>query len=381
MTLIAAIETTRVDGRSLPSALAADWNRLAGDVPCRQWEWLEPWWRHYATASDELFVLTVRDAQGELIGIAPFYLSRSLSHGRVMRFLGSGDVCSDYLTILAAPDAQSIVIEEIAEYLVGEAADRWDLIELAGVDACDEAVEMLVNLLSERDYLVHQQPGESCWRLELPRDWDSYLKTLSKGRRERSRQISRRLYDTGRAVSRQIVEPQELPRYFDVLIELHQKRRRSLGEPGCFSDPRFTAYHREVIERFFALGRLRLQCVLLDDRPVAIEYSLTGGGAIYFYQSGIETEILDQRPGWISTIGSLRAAIEQGYAAFDFMRGDEAYKSSWGARARPTLETRIIARRPSAQLRHTAWLAQRQMRRWAKAHWRRWRGQTSGSEA
>jgi CelD/BcsL family acetyltransferase involved in cellulose biosynthesis len=79
----------------------------------------------------------------------------------------------------------------------------------------------------------------------------------------------------------------------------------------------------------------------------------------------------------MSTVGSLRAAIEQGYAAFDFMRGDEAYKSSWGARARPTLETRIIARRPSAQLRHTAWLTRRQMRRWAKAHWQRWRGQTN----
>jgi CelD/BcsL family acetyltransferase involved in cellulose biosynthesis len=135
------------------------------------------------------------------------------------------------------------------------------------------------------------------------------------------------------------------------------------------------------MERFFALGRLRLQYVLLDDQPVAIEYSLIGGNAIYFYQSGIDTGVLDQRPGWMSTIGSLRAAIEHGYAVFDFMRGDEAYKSSWGAQAQPTLETRIIAPRPSAQLRHTAWLAKRQMRRWAKENWRRWRRERKVSEA
>jgi CelD/BcsL family acetyltransferase involved in cellulose biosynthesis len=239
----------------------------------------------------------------------------------------------------------------------------------------------LVNRLAEHDYIVHQQPGESCWRLELPPDWNSYVSTLSKSRRERTRQIVRRMFDAGRAVSRQITDRSELPRYFDVLVELHQKRRQSLGEPGCFADSRFTEYHREVMERFFALGRLRLQYVLLDDQPAAIEYDLIGGNTIYFYQSGIETDLLDQRPGWMGTISSLRAAIEQGYRVFDFMRGDEAYKSSWGAKPRPTIETRVVARRRSAQLRHTAWLAQRQMKRWAKTHWRRWAGGGQNGEA
>jgi CelD/BcsL family acetyltransferase involved in cellulose biosynthesis len=355
--------------------LAAEWNRLAGDAPCRQWEWLAPWWRHYRTPSDELFVLTVRDAEGELLGVAPWYLGRSLAQGRVLRFLGSGDVCSDYLTILAAPRARAQVVEQIAEYLSVDVADQWDSLELAGVEAHDEAICELVNRLKERDYLVHQQAGESCWRLALPADWDSYVSTLSKSRRERTRQIVRRMFDTGRATSRQVVDRCELPRYFDVLVELHQKRRQSLGEPGCFADLRFTAYHREVMERFFALGRLRLQHVLLDGRPAAIEYDLIGGDAIYFYQSGIDTDLLEQRPGWISTIGSLRGAIEQGYRVFDFMRGDEAYKSSWGAQPRSMVETRVISRRAAAQLRHSAWLAQRHMRHWAKSHWRRWRGE------
>jgi len=26
--------------------LRDEWNRLAGDVPFRRWEWLEAWWRH-----------------------------------------------------------------------------------------------------------------------------------------------------------------------------------------------------------------------------------------------------------------------------------------------------------------------------------------------
>jgi CelD/BcsL family acetyltransferase involved in cellulose biosynthesis len=368
--MISTTHITRVDTQTLPSALADDWNRLAGDVPCRRWEWLAPWWRHYSAPGDELFVLLVRDSAGEVLGIAPWYLSRSLRQGRVVRFLGSGDVCSDYLTIFSRPEVRTLVVDEIADYLTGDAAGEWDMIELTGVEANDDATSALVERLADRDYVVHQQPGESCWRLALPADWESYVKTLSKTRRERTRQIVRDSFDTGRAISCRVVDREDLPSYFDLLVDLHQKRRRSMGGQGCFNDVTFTAYHREVMEGFFALGRLRLQYVLLEGRPVAIEYGLTGGNAIYFYQSGIEPAVLDQRPGWMGTIGSLRAAIEQGYRTFDFMRGDEAYKSSWKAQPRATIETRIVARRPAARLRHTAWLAERQVRRWAKARWR-----------
>jgi CelD/BcsL family acetyltransferase involved in cellulose biosynthesis len=270
------------------------------------------------------------------------------------------------------------VVDAIIEYLAGEASDEWDLIELSGVDAEDSTAARLVEQLAERDFSIHQQAGESCWRLELPAEWDQYVRTLSKTRRERARQIVRRSFDTGRAVSTQVNERAELPNFFDVLVTLHQKRRESLGQPGCFADPVFTQYHREVMERFFDLGRLRLQYVLLDGRPVAIEYDLVGQNTVYFYQSGIEPAVLEERPGWMGTIGSLRAAIEQGYRTFDFMRGDEAYKSSWGAQPCPTVETRIVAQRPAAQLRHSAWLAQQQVRRWAKAHWKRFRSNGGG---
>jgi CelD/BcsL family acetyltransferase involved in cellulose biosynthesis len=74
-------------------------------------------------------------------------------------------------------------------------------------------------------------------------------------------------------------------------------------------------------------------------------------------------------------IGSLRRAIDEGCRSFDFLRGDEAYKCSWGAKPCPTIETRIIARRGLAGVRHSAWLARQQLRQWAKRAkgWSGWR--------
>ena len=57
--------------------LQRDWNRLAGDVPFRRFEWLEAWWRCYWQPGMELFVLTLRDPAGELIALAPWHARRS----------------------------------------------------------------------------------------------------------------------------------------------------------------------------------------------------------------------------------------------------------------------------------------------------------------
>jgi CelD/BcsL family acetyltransferase involved in cellulose biosynthesis len=369
-----------VDVSGLAPSLAVDWNRLAGDVPCRQWEWLAPWWRHYSMPDAELFVLVVRDQAGDVHAIAPWYVRGSLAQGRVVRFLGSGDVCSDYLTILTDPEHRAAAIKALVDYLTGSEADEWDLIELTGVSTDDEAIGQFIDEMQRRDVVVHQQAGESCWRLKLPCDWDKYVSTLSKTRRERTRQIVRRTFNTGRVSIKQAANEDEARELYELLVELHQKRRTSLGEEGCFADPRFTAYHREVIENFLGAGQLQLRGVFLDGRPAAIVYELVGGNTIYLYQSGIETDLLDERPGWLGTINSLRSAIDQGIETFDFMRGDEAYKASWGAQAVPMVETRLIAPRAAAMVRHNAWRARQQMRRWLKARWQRFRAGRADNE-
>src|SRR5688572_11778301 len=85
--------------------LAAQWNALAGGVPFRTWEWLSSWWREYGQ-EHELFVLAAYSADDELIGIAPWYAEHGGAQGRVVRFLGAGEVCSEYLSLLARPGCE-----------------------------------------------------------------------------------------------------------------------------------------------------------------------------------------------------------------------------------------------------------------------------------
>ena len=124
---------------------AESWDRLAGGVPFRSWAWLSSWWRHYGPPSPgdpgmRLMVLGVLDTSGRLAGIAPWYLKRSTAKGWVLRWLGSGEVCSDYASILCMPEDADRVTEALAAYLTGPncaagARHCWDLLEVDGVDA------------------------------------------------------------------------------------------------------------------------------------------------------------------------------------------------------------------------------------------------------
>jgi CelD/BcsL family acetyltransferase involved in cellulose biosynthesis len=123
----------------------------------------------------------------------------------------------------------------------------------------------------------------------------------------------------------------EIDEGFEHLVNLHQRRRKSIGELGCFSSERFTAFHRDMIAQFFDLGALCLTRIEIDQRPVAAEYAFTGGDVTYYYQGGFEPEAASCSPGWLQLMASIRAAIDRGSRYYDFLRGDEPYKRRWGA--------------------------------------------------
>ncbi|HUY90590.1 MAG TPA: GNAT family N-acetyltransferase [Pirellulales bacterium] len=363
--------------------IAAAWNELAGDVPFRRYEWLEAWWRHYERAGWELFVLAVRDAEGALVALAPWYRHRTLISGRTIAFLGSGEVCSDYLTVLAAPELAELVAVRLADWLTCEGRDEWDTIELDGIERQDPVVGGLIQALEARGCLAHRRQRIGAWRLELPGDWKSYTSRLSKSRRGGVRTVEKRYFETGRARVRSAECAAEVERGLAILHDLHQRRRKSLGDSGCFASPRFAGFLAEVARRFHALGRLRLQWIELDGRPVAAEFDLSSSAAVYHYQSGIDPDAMPDKPGWLMQISALKKAIEEGFQAFDFLRGDEPYKSWWRAERRPLFEVRLVAPRVSARLRHGVWAAGVRGKAWLRgfSEWVKQRRSLRGGDA
>lgn len=373
--------------------VAESWNSLAAGVPFRSWEWLTSWWKHYGTtASRELYTLVVH-TNDAVVGIVPWYAERTFSQGRILRFLGDGEVCSDYPGLLVEPDHADAVAMAVAQWLTdaadgirepslaraswasspdasgATAADRWNLLLLEAVPEADSGVARLVHELAKHGNTVHRRPGPNCWKITLPQSWDEYLATMSKSHRKQTRRVERRAWESGLATLHTATNSEELDLGLNVLVDLHARRRQSLGESGCFASPRFAGFLREVAERLFASGRLQLCWVEWNHRPIAAEFQLLGDAVTYAYQAGIDPEAMSDEPGRMIQIATIRAAIERGDREFDFLRGDEPYKAHWRAEPGATSEIRVVPRQAVAQLGHRVWIVGQALKGWMKHGW------------
>ena len=145
------------------------WDALADGVPFRSFDWAAN-----LVASLSRLVQPAVHAAWSSTRTATWWASRpgtsthSPRHGRVVRFLGSGEVCSDYLTILARRELAGAVAERLADWLACEAVGQWNLLDLDGVEQSDAIIDCLQHRLAAYGHRVVRQVEMNGWRTMLP---------------------------------------------------------------------------------------------------------------------------------------------------------------------------------------------------------------------
>ena len=338
------------------------WNQLAEGCVFRSWTWLATWWKHYESLrpTQSLNVLLVFEEESsekapeKLVAILPCYQSTSFTRGKVLRLLGDGEVCSDHLGMLVEPRQAQRASQAIAEHLVHQWKD-WDLIDLSTIDDVDEPMNLLALALESHDCQVNRRTGLNSWSLALPASWEEFLALQSKSHRKQLRRLDKRILETGHGIWHLVKSREEFKTAWEILVDLHQRRRISLGEPGCFASDRWASFHRDVAEQLLSEGRLRLSWLELDGRPAAAEYFLAENQTSIAYQGGLDPDRLDEEPGRLSLIRVVQHAIAEGHQTIDFLRGDEPYKAHWRATSLSTTDLQIVPPRSGARWRHQAW--------------------------
>jgi len=308
------------------------------------WHWI--WWQVFG-ADLEMFVVTVRRA-GKLIGLAP--LAVETTHGiaglgrqRRLRFLGSNQVCSDYLHILSAPE-DSRQVAELVFRTLREYGRTWDVFDWT--DVPETFAGHYFGLLTQDSQVQHARilPQTVCPYLPLPDSWDQLLHRLSPGMRKTVRNKWNRLHRRAGVHLRQPETAEEAALAFNDLVRLHQLRWNSSGLWGSFADQQFLRFHRQVVQQFFEKGLLRLFSLRIAGETVASLYGFVLNGRFFFYQMGADPTYAHDSVGLMVLAGSIRNAIEEGLHEYDFLRGNAEYKRRWRPNYRYNL--RIWAHRP-----------------------------------
>jgi len=323
----------------------AAWNRLARNV-FQRWEWLGSWWHGYQSEYSLRIFKFTRDDQ--TIGFAPFCLMRSLTRGRTLQFLGAGKAATDHLSIIANQEDSEDICEGLVEHLLAE--DDWDMLELDGIDVGDLHVSQLVQEFQSHEVEIETDHGIPCFAIELPDTWEEYVLRRSKSGRREIRDAQKRI-DSGAIRFTEAKDAVELDRDWDHFVWLHQRRRNGQGMQGCFDYPGFEPFLRRAADDLAKSGLLRLVLAWNEDRPVAAQFAAVDEDSWSFYQSGMDPDARDLRPGACVFVHTIRESIRSQRKLYDLMRGDEAYKLRWRATERPTKRIRIYSPSAVGQLR------------------------------
>lgn len=283
-------------------------NRSRFGSPCQTPEWIGAWCRVFGRSKRP--VVWSLWMGSDLVGLWPLYSTAGPL--RVLRAMGTGH--SDYLHPLLDREHELAGAEMLADFLTSDAKADWlDLHQIRETNSLR---------------LVGAKVGAqaNCLALDLPSTFEEYQRGLNKSLRYETRRIDKPPYATGEARIWTPQTPEERLDAFRILVDLHNRRWRKRGLPGSFATSRVRRFHEDWIA---SSEHTRLRVLFRREVPIGAIYVMHAGGAAYFFQAGFDPAAKAESPGTVLVSESIRLAIDEGMAQFDFMRGDEPYKRRW----------------------------------------------------
>jgi hypothetical protein len=345
------LNISRITSENEFLALRREWNELlsvsCSDRVCLTWEWLWTWWAVFGRGR-ELALLSVRNREGGIDAIAPFSI-RATADGmaplvRKLEMLGSGEppndaIWSEYLDLIVRRGREKQSVAAIAEHLT--LCPDWDEIHFSNT-LDGSLASMLGGVLSAGGFRLSKISKAPSLTLNLPREPEDVVRLLHPPTKRKLHAYLRKGEAAGGFNLEVCQSETELVEWFDQLISLHRQRWAACGQAGVFASENFRTFHQTIAPLFFSQGKLALFRLSFKDRVVAIMYGFRHGRTLSAYQCGFDLQAAPKMSlGLIMYAFCLQEAVRSGMAEWDFLRGEESYKTLWPVVRRPYADIRV----------------------------------------
>jgi len=319
------------------------------------WPWIEDWLATIG-AGRSILTVVVTGGNGELLGAAPFYLTRMKLARAVtfnaLRVLGDADSGAEYPDVLVRKGMESAVLPLMRDALAS--TEGWDLAWLPNMAGWSGAARRFDALFPSSAYHAHRRPCEFAAR-DLPATFDEFMRGLSGNMRSSVKRQNAKLEAAHRVTFEQCRSSGDLPRFLAALYELHQKRWASEGRDGAFLRcPAMLEFYDRFSASALAMNALRMFALSIDGEIRAVQYGYAFAGAFLQLQEGFDPAA-DSGAGNALRTRVFDACIQEGLTHYDFLGEFTEHKRRWGAvlRAgedrlvgRKTLKNAVLFKRP-----------------------------------
>jgi tetratricopeptide (TPR) repeat protein len=244
---------------------------------------------------------------------------------------------ADYSGILCAPEVEGPAVRAFAER-VGRLA--WANLHLENFRASEERVRRFLSYFHEQGFVVEETQRinklgnvdlSKCPYVTLPGDWESYLNNSISAKMRRTIKGFMKQVENSDEFRITHAESDTIERDVKILLRfwaLKWGRRKGERLQDILS-ANFT-----MLKSCFESGSLFLPVFWKGDTPLGAQARFIDPvkKSLRCYMGGRDEAFDKPSPGVVLHAHCIKYAIENGLTTYDFMRGDEAYKYSFGAK-------------------------------------------------
>jgi hypothetical protein len=310
--------------------LRSDWNRifnLDGQATIfLSWSWFRGWLE--VTPFSWTILVAKKASNGYPVAFLPLATREIKSKPgkeKTTIIQMAGNPQADYTGFLCIPGYEKIALAAFGEKL--KAMNTWNRIEFS--DVKDNRLDYFLQHFGRDKYSIETRDGTCCPILPLVSTWEEYKCNLLSG-------------GTRRSLSRKMRQLKSLPGFkitglnsnnkdqqIDALLDLWDLR---WGDGSKDMPRQFRVLHKQCDDS----GILWLEVMWERNIPIAALSAFLDNKhqAFRFYICGFNMQYSKFSPGKLIVIHAIHQAIKMKYKFFDFMRGAEPYKYSFGAKDR-----------------------------------------------
>ena len=323
-TLTTDVLTTTEAFRDLRSEWTDLMSRANVYSPFMMWEWLYPWWEYYGQ-NKQLRLITVRDAQGRLVGLAPMMLGfteNGKCDRRILAFVGSGEEGprGQYFTFVVEPELQEPVLGAMVSCL-WEMSSDWQLIRLWRVRKDEAYRHVLCPLTDSEGMAVILERHGVAVHGPLPSSMTDFIDAVpNANKRSYLRHQEKKLNARYATVRHEVCENSEdLPYFLRTIHELNTRRHRAKGGDSAWLAPGMRSCFHETARFLFEVNALRAHLLYLDRQPVAGRIALLQNGTCFVFESGLAPDFARDRVGVVLLARFIEDCIDIGVTHFDWL--------------------------------------------------------------
>jgi hypothetical protein len=341
------------------------WNGLVAQS-ARPWlylthEWMTDWWQTSGGPPRELFVLLAERGTDPDI-IAPLVrIVRGVPGASVKRLelmsMGtyaysprSLSASLEFITKAGAAEP----IRAITDYLSTNPGE-WDYLRLHPLPEGSETLTELVRWAGENGYPSHVRQVFSNAVIELPDEWETFLKTLSPQFRKHLRHNNNTVEKAGGFRTFEITTADNLDALLDRMAEIETRSWKHSGGVSL-SDPEVRASYASQLRVALAVGGLTLWILEKDGKNIAYDLGIRYRDTVESLRGSFDMDYGLFSPGHYLVVAELKAFVTRGIRRVNFLWGDLAYKMKWTKKIEACHELYLFNRTLKGRALHAAYI-------------------------